>query len=463
MNPAETLFAATALMVRRRRVDRALRAVSGAARAASVPDHGPRVTSQDMNAPEPAPTDGELHVLRNGTVLGIGLGSLLSDTGHEMATAALPGFLRTIGAPAAALGAIEGIADATLSASKVAGGILADKPGVERKAVTAGGYTITALGHAAFALAQSWPFVAVARSISWIARGGKAPARDSLLSGSVPPHQLGRAFGVERSMDSLGAIIGPLLAAPLIVAVGYRWLFAISVIPGLLAALAILVFVREAPRLIEAAPHIHASMRGLLRAPGPFRRLLLGVGFYGLGNFSATLLILRATDLLNTDTRSATHAAAIAVLLYAAHNAANALFAYPAGALADRIGRRHVLILGIGLFAVACLGFVPGSNSIGVLAVLFVAVGASTALVETAQGAHAAELLPDVVRGRGFGLLGLVDGIGDLVSSLTVGILLTVTNPAWAFVYAAFMASLGVLALLRRHGGMEEEALDHAI
>ena len=187
-------------------------------------------------------------MLRNRGVLGIGLGSLLSDAGHEMATAALPGFLKSIGAPAAALGAIEGVADAALSASKVAGGIVADRPGVDRRDVTAGGYALTALGHGAFALANVWPVVAVARAVSWVARGGKAPARDALLSGSVPPHQLGRAFGVERAMDSIGAIIGPLLAAPLIVAIGYRWLFAASVLPGLLAAVAVLLLVHEVPR-----------------------------------------------------------------------------------------------------------------------------------------------------------------------------------------------------------------------
>ena len=398
---------------------------------------------------ESAASETQLHVMRNGTVLGIGLASLLSDTGHEMATAALPGFLRTIGAPAAALGAIEGVADASLSASKVAGGILADKPGVERKTVTAGGYTITALGHGAFALANTWPFVAVARAVSWIARGGKAPARDSLLAGSVPNDQLGRAFGVERSMDSLGAIAGPLLAAPLIVTIGYRWLFAVSVLPGLLAALAVIVLVRETPRLIEAVPHLQHSIRALARAPGPYRRLLLAVGLYGLGNFSATLLILRATDLLHTGRRSAVDAAAIAVLLYAAHNAANSLFAYPAGAAADRFGRRHVLALGMALFAAASAGFVPGSSNILILGVLFVAVGASTALVETAEGAHGAELLHDSIRGRGFGLLGLVDGIGDLVSSVVVGILFTVTAPAWGFVYAALLAALGALVLAR--------------
>jgi MFS family permease len=166
-----------------------------------------------------------------------------------------------------------------------------------------------------------------------------------------------------------------------------------------------------------------------------------------MGNFSATLLILRATDLLHTGGRSSADAAAIAVLLYAAHNAANSVFAYPAGAIADRFGRRHVLVFGIALFAAASLGFIGDSDSITLLAVLFILVGASTALVETAQGAYAAELLHDSIRGRGFGLLGLVDGIGDLISSVVVGILFTVTDPAWGFVYAAVLATIGAIVL----------------
>ena len=391
----------------------------------------------------------ELHVLHNPGVVGIGLGSLLSDTGHEMATAALPGFLASIGAPAAALGAIEGIADASLSASKVAGGVLADRPGVERKAVTSGGYAITALAHGAFALANAWPFVALARAVSWIARGGKAPARDALLSGAVPPSQLGRAFGVERAMDSIGAVIGPLLAAPLIVAVGYRWLFAISIIPGLLAALAVLVFVRETPRAVQAVLARKGVMRELATAPGPFRRLLTGIGLYGLGNFSATLLILRATQILHSAGHTQTDAAAIAVLLYACHNGANALAAYPAGAIADRFGRRRILVLGIALFAVACVAFIPATSNLVVLVILFSLVGISTALVETGEGAHTAELLEDEVRGRGFGLVGLVDGIGDLVSSVAVGILWTVTDPAWGFAYAAGLSAIAVVVLTR--------------
>jgi MFS family permease len=408
-----------------------------------------------------ARADNRGSVLHNPTVLGISLASLLSDTGHEMATAALPGFLRSIGAPAAALGAIEGIADGAMSAAKVAGGIVADRPGVERKAVASGGYAVVALGHASFALAHAWPVVAVSRAVSWIARGGKNPSRDSLLAGSVERADLGKAIGLERGMDSVGAVIGPLLAAPVLLAVGYRWLFAISLLPGIGAALTVLLLVRETPRIRAARPTLHGSMRTLAATPGPFRRLITGIGLFGLGNFSSTLLILRATILLNRHGRSAAHAAAIAVLLYAGLNAANALAAYPAGAIADRVGRRPVIIAGIVAFGTACSVFAFGSSSIAVLAVLFVIVGASTGMVETAQSAYAAQLVEDHLRGRAFGLLGLVEGIGDLVSSVTVGVLFTLSVPALAFAFGAVAAGAGAVVLLTPAGNAPVSRADH--
>jgi MFS family permease len=391
---------------------------------------------------------GPVAALHNPTVLGIGLASLFSDAGHEMATAAMPGFLTALGAPAAALGAIEGIADASLSASKLAGGVLADRPGADRRRIAAAGYLVTGLGYGSFAFAGSWPAVAVGRAVAWTARGARSPARDALLAGAVPPEQLGRAFGVERAGDSIGAIIGPLLTAALLGVIGYPWLFVVSFLPALGAALSILFLAKESPRAVELAHHVQASIRQLATAPGRFRSLLAGVGLYGLGNFSATLLILRATQILSAEGRTAVSAAATAVLLYAAHNAANAVAAYPAGAVADRIGRRAVLVAGVALFAAACVAFAFSPSTVPILALLFVAVGVSTALVETAQGSHAAELLKEPLRGRGYGLIGLVDGVGDLVSSVVVGVLWTVTAPAWGFAYAAALSVLGALVLL---------------
>jgi len=226
-------------------------------------------------------------------------------------------------------------------------------------------------------------------------------------------------------------------------------LFAISVIPGLLAALSVLLLVREAPRVArEAATALH-PMRTLLATPGAFRRLLVGLGLFGAGLFSTTLLILRATDLLHRHGRSLDQAAAIAVLLYALHNAANALAAYPAGTLADRLGRRQVLVGGMTVFAISCVLFAITPASIAVLAALFGLVGISRALVETGQGSYAAELLPDDIRGRGFGLIGLVDGLGDLIANVVVGVLFSVATPATAFLFAAIMSSAGAVTLLR--------------
>lgn len=387
-------------------------------------------------------------VLRNPTVLGISLASLLSDTGHEMATAALPGFLRSLGAPAAALGAIEGIADGSMAAATVAGGVLADRPGVRRKSVAEVGYAVTALGHASFALADAWPAVAVSRSVSWIARGGKNPSRDSLLAGSVEGASLGRAIGSERAMDSIGAVVGPLLAAPVLLAVGYRWLFALSVLPGLGASVAVIVLVKETPRVRAARSTLPGAVRSLASTPAPFRRLLTGVGLFGLGNFSSTLLILRAAVVLDRGGRSAAQAAAVAVVLYAGLNAANAVAAYPAGAIADRVGPRPVIIAGMAAFGAACVGFAFGSVNIAWLAVLFLVVGASTGMVETGQSAYAAQLVGDGMRGRAFGLLGLVGGVGDLVSSVAVGVLLTLSAPVWAFAFGASAAGVGALVLL---------------
>lgn len=382
-------------------------------------------------------------VVANRTVLGIASASLLSDAGHEMATAVLPGFLRSLGAPAIALGAVEAAADAAQSFSKLAGGVVADRT-AERKRVAAAGYLTTAFGTGGFALAGPWPVVMFFRAVAWSARGLRSPARDSLLAGAVTGAQRGRAFGLERAGDSVGAVIGPLLAALLLGVVGFRGLFLLSIVPGFLAAAAVWRLVRETPR----TPLRKADL-GFRQLPGEaFRRLAVGYGLYGLGNFAPTLLVLRATDLLHPG-RTLTSAAALAVLLYTIHNASNAIAAYPAGVLADRVGHRTVLTAGFALFGLACVGFALWEpRSFAVLGALFAAVGTSTAMVETARGAHVAELVEPAMQGRAYGLLGLIDGLGDLVANLAVGLLFTVASAGWGFAWGAVLSLSGGAVLL---------------
>src|SRR5919199_1626295 len=172
-------------------------------------------------------------------VRGVGLASLLSDLGHEVPTALLPGLLTsTLGAPASALGLVEGVADGLAGAARLAGGALADDPG-RRRAVAVGGYTTTALLSGLIGLATSVWQVGVLRAGAWAARGLRVPARNALLADVVPASAYGRAYGFERAMDNLGAIGGPLLALGLVAVIGVRGAIVASAVPGLLAALAI--------------------------------------------------------------------------------------------------------------------------------------------------------------------------------------------------------------------------------
>jgi len=180
-------------------------------------------------------------------VAGIGTASLLADVGHEIPTALLPSLLTsTLGAPATALGLIEGISDALAGTARLAGGAIADDP-ARRRQVAVGGYTATAALAALTGAATSIWQVGVLRAGAWAARGLRVPARNALLADVVPPTAYGRAYGFERTMDNLGAIAGPLLAIALIAAVGVRAAIGLSVIPGLLAAAAIIYAIRHAP------------------------------------------------------------------------------------------------------------------------------------------------------------------------------------------------------------------------
>src|SRR4051794_8648474 len=230
-------------------------------------------------------------------VRGIGGASLLADLGHEIPTALLPSFLTsTLGAPAAALGLIEGVADGLAGAAKFAGGPLADDPH-RRRSAAVGGYAATAVLSGLIGAATSVWQVGALRAGAWAARGLRVPSRNALLADVVPPGSYGRAYGFERSMDNLGAIGGPLLALGLVALVGVRTAILLSVIPGLLAAVAIVYAIRHTARpSTREKPPLRIKVRPVLR--GSLGRLMVGIAAFEAGNIAATLLILRATELL---------------------------------------------------------------------------------------------------------------------------------------------------------------------
>lgn len=380
----------------------------------------------------------------------IGLASLLADLGHEVPTSLLPSFLTsTLGAPAAALGLIEGVADGLAGAAKLAGGALADDP-ERRRATALGGYTATAVLSSLIGVATAAWQVGVLRTGAWVARGLRVPSRNALLADVVPASAYGRAYGFERAMDNLGAIGGPLLALGLVALIGVRSSILLSVIPGLLAALAILAAIRSIPRpVVRHHQPIRVRVRPVLH--GQLGRLFVGVTAFEFGNAAATLLILRATELLTPD-HGHSAAVKIALGLYAGYNLAATLASIPGGTLADRRGNLLVLAVAVFAFAITYAGLGLVGASIVVLALLFALAGLAIGLVETAEHSAVASLAPADLRGSAFGLLAAVQSFGNLAASAVAGTLWTVVSPRAAFLYLAawMVVSLAGLVLARR-------------
>jgi MFS family permease len=378
----------------------------------------------------------------NRNILGMGLASLFSDWNHEMATAILPLFLSTVlGAPAFALGVIEGVADGVSTLFQIWSGWYSDRIG-KRKGLAVLGYAITAGAKATFALATSWWHVLFGRTVGWIGWSIRSPVRDALLTESTTPATISRAFAFHRTLDTLGAILGPLTAALLVAHVSLRTIFVVSLIPGLCAVLAIVYLVKERPRQTSDS-HPWTSLKAL---PPDFRKFLLPIGLFGISNFAPTLLILRAQDLL-TPSLGAMTAGAFAIGLYTFSNIVYALVAYPIGVLADRTSKRLILSAGFALFGLLCLGFIFADGQKWILVLLFALSGIYTAIIESSQPALASTLMRDDQHGTGFGLMSAVDGLGDFLSSVTMGVLWTFVSPNAGFAAAGILALVSALML----------------
>ena len=381
----------------------------------------------------------------NRTVLGIGLASLMSDWSHEIATTVMPAFLATMGAAAAWLGLIEGVSDGLSSIAKMASGYYTDKL-QRRKPIAVIGYLVTALGTASLGLATSAWHILISRALAWLGRGVRTPVRKALLSGAATKETYGRAFGFERMMDTMGAIVGPATALALLQALNHQYsmLFALTLIPGLLAAAVIAFLVKEKER--KPVPFISFGER-LRLLPPDYRKFLVAVGLFGAGDFAHTMLILLATQRL-TPILGAAKAVSIAVALYVAHNVFYAAFAFISGWLADRFRKSLLLAGGYFLAAVMAISIIVLPASIWTLALVFVLGGIYVAVEETLEDSLCAELVAQEHHGMAFGTLATVNGVGDFLSSLVVGALWTWVGTTAAFGYCAvlFMAGAWLVA-----------------
>jgi MFS family permease len=394
----------------------------------------------------------------NQTVVGTGVTSALGDFSYETTTVILPGFLAVLGIPAVALGLIEGTADAVASFTKMLAGYVADKLG-HRKTLVMLGYALTPVGQGLIAVSVGWPLILLGRLVSWFGKGLRGPLRDAIVTQAISADTRGRAFGFHRAMDTVGAVVGPLLGVALLgwaqarpwtdAAGPFRFVFWLTLIPGMLAVLSFLLLVRDPEHSPNPALTFVSALRTL---PGRFKRYLGAVGVFGSGDFSHSLLILAATQLL-TPSVGIIRAAQIAGLLYVWRNLVQVLTSYPIGVVADRYGASRVLVvgymLGVLTAALAAFAFALHVDSITALALVFFVAGLYVAVQEALESAVTAGMV-DVNRlATSYGALGVVNGTAKFVSSAAVGALWTAVSPVFGFGLAAVVMAAGTVALLR--------------
>jgi MFS family permease len=343
--------------------------------------------------------------------IALGLVSLLTDMASEMVYPLLPTLLAGLGAGAMALGAVEGVGDATAAVLKLVSGRLSDRV-AHRKPLVLLGYALSTVVRPLFAFAFApWQVVGV-RFLDRVGKGIRTSPRDALLAGSVARANAGGVFGFHRAMDNVGATVGPLLVAALLAVTGgnIHTVLLVSVVPGLLAVITILVGVRaedEPPVASSAASSAIPS-----HAPAALREYLLILGLFAVVNTSDLFLLRRLSEL-------GVPAAGVS-LSWALLNGIRAFAGYPGGLLSDRIGRARSMVAGLGLYAIAYAAMAVAPTP-GLFLVGLVGYGFFYGLTEGAERALVASLVPREVLGSAFGKFHLVTGIALLPSNLAFG------------------------------------------
>jgi len=379
------------------------------------------------------------------SVIIIGFASLFSDISGEMIYPILPLFLtETLGAPATVVGLVEGIAVGTGNAIGGFSGWISDRLG-RRKPVAFFGYAMTAATRPVIAAAQVWPLVLAARFAERFGKGIRNAPRDALLAEATQERYRGRAFGFERAMDSLGAVLGPLVALVVInwAHLDARSIFLISAIPATIAALMILTVKEKREDVVKGTGKLSLSLAG---TTGEYRRLLLIMTVFGFANSANSFLILRAQQLGVATGVSASTALSETILAYALYNLVSALAAYPAGAASDKLGRRNLLIAGTAIYAFSYLGFALASE-VWMVWPLFALYGLFPALTEGVAKAMAVDTAGRAGHATVIGILSMVSGLTQIAASYIGGLLWDKVNAQATFYFGAALAAIAVVML----------------
>ncbi|HXV46834.1 MAG TPA: MFS transporter [Nitrososphaera sp.] len=375
----------------------------------------------------------------NGTrnVVTMGLVSLFTDISSEMVFGLLPLFLTgQLGASRAVLGLVEGVAEMLGYTVRMPSGAISDRV-QKRKPFVILGYSVSAAAKPLFALAGGWADVFAVRSADRVGKGIRTAPRDALISESVPEVKAGRAFGIHRSLDQAGAIIGPLVAFALFPFVGFSGVFYVSLIPGAIAVIILIFFVKEKLVPTGIKRSIAGNVRNVL-AERRFVVLLAIMGVFSIGAFNFAFILVRASDLGVADS--------IVILVYAVINGAHTLIGYPAGMLSDRIGRENVLMMSYGVFLASTVMMLMSTSSVHAY-MLAAVYGAYIGIAETVQRAVVPKYIASEFRGTAYGLYNMVIGFSFLAANLVFGFLLDSIGISAAATYSIITSAVAIAAM----------------
>ncbi len=359
------------------------------------------------------------------------------DISSEMVYPLVPLFLTSVlGASKTAVGLIEGIAEATASILKVFSGWLSDRLG-KRKALMGAGYGISVLSRPIIANAATWFEVLAARFIDRFGKGIRTSPRDAIIAESTTEDKLGLAFGFHRAMDTIGAAIGPAVAFVLLLyfAGNLRLVFYASTIPGILAVAVIVLFIKDKKKAYGAG--VPLPRLGFSSFNGPFKRYILVIAIFSLGNFADAFLVLRAQNLGIRNE--------FIPIVYLAFNAVYAATATPMGALADKVGARRMIMASFLFYAAVYAGVGLAYAPLHIW-VLFPLYGVYKGMSEGTQKAYLAAVAPKERKATAFGVYHTVSGLMLLPASIIAGRLWDAVGPSATFFYGSVVALIAAAA-----------------
>jgi len=406
-------------------------------------------SSKDHSTKRDRPVDSIGGGMRN--VAALGLVSFFTDFSTEMVLGVLPLFITSsLGASRAILGTIEGSSELTSYAFRIVSGSLSDRVG-RRKIFIIAGYSLSTVTKPFFAASGSWIDAFVVRFGDRMGKGLRTAPRDALIADSVQESRAGRAFGLHRAIDQIGAIIGPVATFALLQFIDIRAIFLISLIPGTIAVLILVFFVKEVAlkRSTSARTTMLSNIGHVTRDNRPFVVLLIITGIFGIGAFNFSFILLRASDLGIADS--------LIPLVYAVINIAHTAISIPSGFLADKVGKEKVLIIGYSVFAVSTALMLLTSPNTFYTYMLAAIFGLYMGISETVQRAIVPKYVISELRGTAYGLYNVVIGITFFAANVVFGFLwdnYSLQSAVYYSIIVTIAAISGMLIFIRRYSDL---------